>query len=85
MQMCFASLLRVRSTLSSLVAELGQAAPTALQPLRTPDFWEALQSADWAVKPLAFACIVLERNDTTLANALGVYGSTFQHLAGACA
>eukprot|EP00170_Pyropia_yezoensis_P002135 contig_9020_g2139 len=83
MQMCFASLLRVRSALSSLIAEVGQAAPTVLQPSGTPDFWEALQSAEWVARPLAFACFVLERNHTTLADALLVYGSTFQHLAAA--
>ncbi|KAK1860434.1 hypothetical protein I4F81_003023 [Pyropia yezoensis] len=61
--------------LSSLIAEVGQAAPTVLQPSGTPDFWEALQSAEWVARPLAFACFVLERNHTTLADALLVYGT----------
>jgi len=82
--MCMASLLRVRGALSCLVTELGQAAPQLLLPSKSGGFWEQLQTAEETIRPIAAAPFVLERDDTTLADACFVYGSIYQHLALSC-
>jgi len=79
--MCMASLLRVRGALRCLVAELGSAAPDALLPLNSDEFWRELAAAEWVIRPIAHASFLLERDDTTLADAFGIYGSVYQHLA----
>jgi len=81
LQMCMASLLRVRGALRCLVAELGSAAPDALLPLNSDEFWRELAAAEWVIRPIAHASFLLERDDTTLADAFGIYGSVYQHLA----
>lgn len=80
LQMCLASLLRVRGVLLFFATELGSAGPQALAPLRQETFWRQLESAEAILRPLAHTTLVLERDDTSLADALLVYGGIFQHL-----
>ena len=82
LQMCMASLFLVRGALSCWVAELGQAAPQALLPLKSDGFWAQLQTAEWTIRPISEAPFDLEREDTTLADTFCVYGSIYQHLSG---
>jgi len=72
LQMCMASLLRVRGALRCLVVELGSAAPEALLPLDSDKFWSELAAAETIIRPIAEASFVLERDDTTLADAFGI-------------
>lgn len=81
LQMCLASLLRVRGALRCLVAELGPAAPDALLPFNSDNFWSELAAAETIIRPIADASFVLERDDTTLADAFAIYGYLYQHLA----
>lgn len=83
LQACVASLLRVRGALRCLVAELGATAPSQLLPLNTDAFWRDLAAAEFIVRPIANASFILERDDTALADAFGIYGALFQHLDGA--
>ena len=83
LQMCMASLLRVRGAIRCLVVELGFAAPEALLPLDSDNFWSELAAAETIIRPIAEASFVLERDDTTLADAFGIYGCLYQHLASA--
>ncbi|KAK1867796.1 hypothetical protein I4F81_010296 [Pyropia yezoensis] len=80
LQMCLASLLRVRGALLCFATEVGSAAPLALAPLRQEIFWRKLELAEAIVRPLAHATFILKRDDTSLADAFFVYGGIFQHL-----
>lgn len=81
LQMCMASLLRVRGALRCLVAELGPEAPDALLPFKSDNFWNELAAAETIIRPVPDASFVLERDDTTLADDFGMYGYLYQHLA----
>ena len=81
LQMCMASLLRVRGALRCFVAELGSAAPDALLPMNLEELWREQAVAEWVIRPIAQASFLLERDDTTLADAFGIYGSAYKHLA----
>lgn len=74
LQMCLASLLRVRGARRCLVVELGSSAPEALLPLNSDGFWSELAACEYIVRPMAHASFVLERDDVTLADASGPVG-----------
>ncbi|KAK1868542.1 hypothetical protein I4F81_011027 [Pyropia yezoensis] len=76
-----ARLLQVRGALRCLVVELGSAAPDALLPLDSENFWSELAAAETIIRPIAKASFVFERDDATMADAIGIYGCLFHHLA----
>jgi len=79
--MCMESLLRVRGALRCLVAELRSAAPDVLLPLNSEEFWKELVAAERVIRPIAHASFHSERDDATISDACGIYGSVYQHLA----
>ncbi|OWZ07236.1 hypothetical protein PHMEG_00020394 [Phytophthora megakarya] len=75
MQGCFASLLRVRSGLRRFAILYGDSTdfPDALRVLYKPDFWQKLQSAEAVIRPLSNVSFKLQRDESTLADAIVAY------------
>eukprot|EP00170_Pyropia_yezoensis_P000579 contig_2860_g580 len=48
------------------------------------NFWSELAAAETIIRPIAKASFVFERDDATMADAIGIYGCLFHHLASAC-
>lgn len=78
-QMCLASLLRVRSALRSFAVD-EVILPADLDPLADPNFWSGLATAENILRPVAAMSFVLEKQGTTLAHVMHALGLLYQHL-----
>ena len=81
MQMCLASLLRVRKALQ-LFADLNQDEPDfpkACSHWLRQDWWKTVEAAEFAVRPLSAASFLMQRDGNTLAHVFLMFANLYRH------